>query len=178
MTLDQMIILNQQMYQVAQKYKLFGGTDQALEVLESFQKNFGLIRDELRALENDLIDAKNYEHSLKTEAAALNVEISALEQKIKLFSEKCKAISLQGKYYPAYWYLIFLTKHKLGRNARQVQNDLQVPLSCADNDLFRPAETSNSKDAQQKRRIIIKKRTEQSNHGISTNTQLSLAVSI
>jgi hypothetical protein len=101
MTLDQIIILNQQMYQVAQKYKLFGGTDLALEALELFQKNFGVIRDELLALENDLMDAKNYEHSLKTEAAALSIEISALEQKIKLFSEKCQAISLRGKYCPA-----------------------------------------------------------------------------
>jgi hypothetical protein len=73
--------------------------------------------------------------------------------------------------------IIFLTNHNVGCNARQIQSDLQVPLSCTDNDLFRPAETSNSKDAQQKRRII-KTRTENPEKVISTNTQLGVAVSI
>eukprot|EP01116_Phalansterium_solitarium_P018130 TRINITY_DN4689_c0_g1_i1.p1 TRINITY_DN4689_c0_g1~~TRINITY_DN4689_c0_g1_i1.p1 ORF type:complete len:283 (-),score=40.34 TRINITY_DN4689_c0_g1_i1:215-1063(-) len=68
--------LNSDMHRVAQKYRLFGGSEESIAVLRQFLGNFEVLQVMLGEIENQLISVPNRVDELNARLAAANVNLS------------------------------------------------------------------------------------------------------
>jgi hypothetical protein len=70
---DSLMMLNEKMLAVAQKYKLFGESEPAREKLRQFLTNFELVQTAIGSLESDLQDSTSGRAEVAQNVAALNL---------------------------------------------------------------------------------------------------------
>jgi len=77
-TFHEVIKLNEEMLPVAQKYKLFGGSSESLEVLSQFLKNYEVVQVNVGNLEEKMMGVK-VDPAVKEKIDSINAEILELK---------------------------------------------------------------------------------------------------
>jgi len=81
---DDVVRLNGEMPLVAEHYKMFGGSAEAIEVIEKFKANLELLQVCLGSLEEKLMDATSRMEELTEETNKLNKQVEALINNAKV----------------------------------------------------------------------------------------------